>query len=340
MSPESIGVIRLTVDLQPNFALNQPLSPFALAVFELLDPESPTYPTRSTSISIIEATLDDPRPVISQQQFLARGEAVAAMKADGIEYDQRMELLEQITHPKPLEELLDATYEEYAKTQPWVADFEIKPKTVVRDMYERAMTFADYIGYYNLARSEGLVLRYLSDAFRAVRQTVPERPRAKTCSTSSSGSASSCGRSTRACSTSGSADQPAPSRSSRSCRLLRRRSSRTRARSRCSCATSCSAGCSSRRSRRCRSSTSSTRLRLGAALEALLHRARLDRHDGRDARSSAMLIIEEGAFQWTVQQILADPAGDHDWRIHPTVDLTASEEAGVAVVRITEVLRL
>ncbi len=150
------GTIALTVDLQANFALNQPLSPFALAVFELLDAASPTYAL--DMISVLESTLDDPRPILSQQQFQARGEAVAAMKAEGIEYDQRMELLEEITWPKPLEELLDAAFETYSATQPWIGDFALSPKTVVRDMYERAMTFADYVGYYKLARSEGLVL--------------------------------------------------------------------------------------------------------------------------------------------------------------------------------------
>jgi hypothetical protein len=159
------ATIRLTVDLQPNFALNQPLSPFALAVFDVLDPENENYAL--DTISVLEATLDDPRPVLSAQQFMARGEAVAQMKADGIEYDERMEILEGITHPKPLEEMLDAMFATYSATQPWIGDFELRPKSVVRDMYERAMTFGDFISFYKLARSEGLVLRYLSDAFRA-----------------------------------------------------------------------------------------------------------------------------------------------------------------------------
>ncbi len=176
------GTIRLTLDLQPNFALNQPLSPFALAVFDLLEPGTSTGSGTGVGtghyaldmISVIEATLDDPRPVTSQQQFLARGEAVAAMKAEGIEYDQRMELLEEVTHPMPLKELLDAAFATYSASQAWVTDFELHPKSVVRDMYERAMTFGDYINYYSLARSEGLVLRYLSDAYRAARQTIPD----------------------------------------------------------------------------------------------------------------------------------------------------------------------
>src|SRR6185312_13589098 len=126
------GIISLTVDLQPNFALKQPLSPFALAVFDLIQPaegaeREPNYAL--DVISVLEATLDDPRPVLSAQQFMARGEAVAAMKAEGIEYDQRMELLEQVTHPKPLEELLDAAFATYRASQPWVGDFELSPKS-------------------------------------------------------------------------------------------------------------------------------------------------------------------------------------------------------------------
>ena len=130
--------------------------------------------TRWTSLSVIESTLDDPRQVLSAQQFKARGEAVAQMKADGIEYEERMELLDEVTYPKPLAELLDAAYEMYRQGHPWVADHQLAPKSVVRDMYERAMTFVEYVGFYGLARSEGLVLRYLADAYKALRQTVPE----------------------------------------------------------------------------------------------------------------------------------------------------------------------
>src|SRR5690606_20608505 len=151
--PET-GSVRLTQDLQLDFALNQPLSPFALAAIELLDPESPTYAL--DVVSVIEATLDDPRPVLAAQQFKARGEAVAQMKAEGIEYEERMELLDEVTHPKPLEELLENAYEMYRRGHPWVADYELSPKSVVRDMYERAMTFTEYISYYGLSRSEGL----------------------------------------------------------------------------------------------------------------------------------------------------------------------------------------
>src|SRR5204863_5820773 len=99
------------------------------------------------------------------------------MKAEGIEYEQRLELLEDVTHPKPLADLLDDAYEMYRRGHPWVADHELAPKSVARDMYERAMTFVEYVTFYGLSRSEGLVLRYLADAYKALRQTVPEDAR-------------------------------------------------------------------------------------------------------------------------------------------------------------------
>ncbi|MGH3929183.1 MAG: DEAD/DEAH box helicase, partial [Pseudonocardiaceae bacterium] len=171
--PDAQGrTVRLTGDLQLDFALNQALSPFALAAIELLDQDSPDYPL--DVLSILEATLDDPRQVLSAQLSKAKGEAVAAMKAEGIEYEERMRLLEDVTYPMPLAELLAAALETYRQGHPWVADHQLSPKSVARDLAERAMTFTEYVGFYGLARSEGLVLRYLADAYQALRRTVPE----------------------------------------------------------------------------------------------------------------------------------------------------------------------
>ncbi|MBY6679784.1 DUF3516 domain-containing protein [Rhodococcus sp. BP-316] len=166
---------RLTVDLQRDFALNQPLSPFALASFELLDQESPSYAL--DVVSVIEATLDDPRQILMAQQHAARGEAVAQMKADGLEYEERMELLEEVTWPKPLADLLGPAFEIYRGGHPWLSEFGLSPKSVVRDMIEKSMTFTELISHYGLSRSEGSVLRYLADAYRALRQTVPPEAR-------------------------------------------------------------------------------------------------------------------------------------------------------------------
>jgi hypothetical protein len=165
----------LTVDLPVDFALNQPLAHFALAAFDVLDPEAESYTL--DILSVVEAVLEAPRQILMAQQFAARGEAVQEMKADGIEYDERMALLEQITWPQPLAELLEGIYEIYRQRHPWLPEDALGPKSVVREMWEQAMGFTDFVGRYQLARSEGLVLRYLTDAYRTLRQTVPDEHR-------------------------------------------------------------------------------------------------------------------------------------------------------------------
>jgi superfamily II RNA helicase len=337
------GVIGLTVDLQPNFALNQPLSPFALAVFDLLEPESPSYAL--DMISVLEATLDDPRPVLSAQQFMARGEAVAAMKSEGIEYDQRMELLEEIRHPMPLEELLGQAFERYRASQPWVGDFELSPKSVVRDLYERAMTFNDFIGFYKLNRSEGLVLRYLSDAYRAARQTIPDEAKTeelldliewlgelvRQVDSSLLDEWEELINPSAAVGVERAALPPTPhnvTTNVRAFRILVR----------------------NELFRRVQLAALENYAELGELDAAAgfdadawgdAMDAYFDAHNalgtGADARSSAMLIVEEGAETWTVRQIFDDPAGDHDWGISATIDIAESNAAGLAVVRVTAV---
>jgi hypothetical protein len=335
--------IRLTVQLQPNFALNQPLSPFALAAFELLDAASSSYAL--DMISVLEATLDDPRAILSQQQFKARGEAVAAMKAEGVEYEQRMELLDEVSWPKPLDELLQQTFETFASSQPWVRDFELSPKSVVRDLYERAMTFGEYVAFYQLGRSEGLVLRYLSDAFRAARQTIPDEAKTEELRDLIEW----LGELVRQVDSSlldeweslthpeldatGAVDAPIVPPAPPSI-LTNRRAFMVLVRNELW-----------------------RRVQL-AALQRDDELVALDpdagwpealdgyfaEHDaigtGPDARSTAQLIIDEDATRWTVRQILDDPAGDHDWGIGAEVDLGASAEQGVAVVRVLGVDRL
>jgi len=165
----------MTVDLPPDFALNQPLAHFALAAFDVLDPEAPTYTL--DVVSVVEAVLEGPRQILFAQRHAARGEAIGEMKADGIEYEERMALLEEITWPRPLGDWLEPLFEIYRETHGWLSPDALVPKSVLREMWEQAMGFTDFVGRYQLARSEGLVLRYLTDAYRTIRQTVPEAHR-------------------------------------------------------------------------------------------------------------------------------------------------------------------
>ncbi len=162
----------LTESLPEDFALNQPLAHFALEAFSVLDPEAAEHAL--DLVSVVEAVLDAPRQVLFAQQNTARGEAVAEMKADGIEYEERMALLDEITWPKPLAELLEATFEIYRTAHPWLPEDALDPKGIVREMYEQGYSFTEFVSRHQLARSEGLVLRYLTDAYRTLRHTVPE----------------------------------------------------------------------------------------------------------------------------------------------------------------------
>src|SRR3954463_93718 len=154
-APDADGrTLRLAVDLQENFALNQPLASFALVAFALIDPESEHF--AFDVLSVGEAILDDPFPVLMAQANKARGEAVAEMKAEGIEYEERMELLEDITYPRPLAEELEQALRLYREDHPWVLEDDLSPKSVVRDMYESGRTFSEFVAFYGVARSEGL----------------------------------------------------------------------------------------------------------------------------------------------------------------------------------------
>lgn len=335
--------IRLTVDLQPNFALNQPLSPFALAVISVLDHTDPGYAL--DVVSVIESTLDNPRPVLSQQQFRARGEAIGRMKSEGLDYDERMDALEEVEYPQPLGDLLRAMFDTYAESRPWVRDIELRPKSVVRDMFERAMTFTEYVSHYQLARSEGLLLRYLSDADRAMRQTVPEE--AKTDELRDliewlrelvrQVDSSLQDEWEQLTSPSGPDETPvAPPRppdvtTNRRAFLVLVRNELFR------------------------------RVQLAAlqrddelvaldpdagwpdALDAYY-----DEHDevltGPSARSASLVSIDENPVDapgtWHVRQTIDDPEGHHDWGIDAVVDLEASIEEGVAVVKVLGLNRL
>ncbi|GAA4838366.1 DEAD/DEAH box helicase [Saccharopolyspora rosea] len=337
--------VRLTVDLQFDFALNQPLSPFALAAVELLDRESPSYPL--DVLSVIESTLDDPRQVLSAQQFKARGEAVAQMKADGIEYDERMELLEEITHPKPLEELLDAAYETYRKGHPWVGEHELSPKSVARDMYERAMNFVEYVGHYGLARSEGLVLRYLADVYKALRHTVPDDAKTEELTDIIEW----LGELVRQVDSSlldeweklrhpGDEDVPAAATEQQPERITaNERAFRVQVRNALFRRVELAAR---RRYDELGELDAESGWDADAWADAL--EDYFAEHDeigtGLDARGPALLMITEEADRWRVRQIFDDPEGDRDWGVSAEVDLAASDEAGHAVLRITAVDRL
>lgn len=165
----------LTIDMPEDLALDQPLSPFLIAVLELLDPESDSYAL--DVVSAVEATLENPFAVLRVQERRARDEAMRVMKDEGLEYDERMDRLQEITYPQPLKDLLVPAFLRYCTDVPWAADYSLQCKSVVRNMLETASSFSEYTSSMGLARSEGTLLRYLSDAYRALSRTVPRDKR-------------------------------------------------------------------------------------------------------------------------------------------------------------------
>ncbi len=341
--PDATGrTTRVTVDLQADFALNQPLSPFALAAFELLDRQSDTYAL--DVLSIIEATLDDPSAVLRAQEHKARGEAVTQMKAAGIEYEERMALLEEVTHPKPLAELLSAAFESYRQGHPWVADHALSPKSVARDLFERAMTFNDFAGFYQLARSEGVLLRYLSDAFKALNQTVPEEAKTddlydlaewlgtlvRQVDSSLLDEWEQLRHPEAAVPAEPLDDTPPPVTANRRAFTVLVRNAMFRR---------VELAAQRRYTDLSELDPDWTPQRWEEALAPYFAE-----HDsigtGQRARSAALLEVTEEPRHWRVRQILDDPAGFNEWAIVANVDLAASVEAGEAVVEVTGVERL
>ncbi|WP_237494226.1 RNA helicase [Modestobacter sp. L9-4] len=338
---------RLTVDLPPDFALNQPLSTFALAAIGLLNPgpdENGVDTYALDVVSVIEATLDDPRQIIAAQLNKAKGAAVAQMKAEGIEYDERMELLEEITYPKPLEELLEYAFETYRSSNPWVADAQLSPKSVVRDMWEQAMTFRELVNTYQLTRSEGAVLRYLSDAFKALRSGVPADARTEEVTDIVEWlgelvrqvDSSLLDEWEELTNPSGPLDAPVsvPARprplsgNERAFTAMVRNSLFRRvdliARRRwydlgeLDAASGWDAD------------------RWGEVVQAYFAEHG-ELNTGGDARGPALLIVDKTDPRlWQVRQILDDPAGDHDWGFDAEIDLDASDEEGVLVLRVVD----
>ncbi len=323
----------LTVDLPDDFALNQELAHFALAAFDVLDPEAPTYAL--DVVSVVEAVLDPPMTLLLAQRHAARGEAVAEMKADGIEYEERMELLEEVTYPQPLAEGLMQALRRYREKHPWVSEDDLSPKSVVRDMYESGRTFTELIAFYGIARSEGLVLRYLSDAYRALRQTVPDRVKTdelddieewlgETVRQIDSSLLDEWAALTdpaaveRAVAGEAPPERPVTG-NVRAFAVMVRNAMFLRVKL-------------AARDR----FEELKRIDDGIDWEAALG-AYWDQHetlgDGPAARSPELLIVDRAdPRSWRVRQIIDDPGGHHDWAIVATVDLDASDAAGEPVV--------
>lgn len=329
-------------ELGPNFALNQPLSPFALAALELFDPESDTF--SHDVLSVIEATTDVPFAVLKGQLDRIKREELAALKADGVEYTERMEILDTLTYPKPNAEVLEEAFDAFTATAPWLKDIGIEPKAVVADMVDHAMNFSQFVSYYGLMRVEGGLLRYLTDVYRSLNQNVPQHLltdelqaiiqwlgetvlRVDSSLVQEWEALRQAGDQAQALPTLDvsrvfSADVPAFTRAVRNA-LFHRIILAERA------AYDALGDLDSE--------SGWTNTRWEDAIEDYYDEYG-DLGVGQHARGAEFFVIEERTKEvWRVRQIFDDPKGDKDWSITAEVDLAASDEAGEAVLTIVDV---
>ena len=329
----------LTVDLPEDFALDQPLSPFLLAALELLDPESDTY--TFDLISMVEATLEDPKQVLRAQERAARSRAMAEMKADGIDFEERKERLQDITYPKPLEDLLDTAFATYCAEVPWANDYELSPKSVLRDMLEGANDFKGYIQKLNIARSEGILLRYLAEAFRSLDRTVPVAKRNEQLEDIISWLGfmvrsvdSSLVDEWEAAGDPAALDMAPPSAADQV--VADRRGVTLLVRNALIRRVTLAARERYDQLGELDSDFGMTATRWERVLDAY-HEQHEEILTDADARSSAMLSIDEAdeqaAHVWHVHQIFSDEDGDHDFGIMADLDLDATQEEGEAVFK-------
>lgn len=164
--------VRVRGDLQKEFSLNQALSLYLVEAAQSLDPTTESYAL--DVLTLVEAILENPTVVLLKQVDKLKGELVGKLKAEGMDYDERMQELEKVEYEKPNSEFIYETFNVFAKHHPWVGTENIKPKSIARDIYEKGMTFNDYVRDLGLARSEGVLLRYLSQTYKTCVQNVPE----------------------------------------------------------------------------------------------------------------------------------------------------------------------
>ena len=337
------GRASVNLDLQQDFSLNQTLSLYLLDTLPLLDPERETHAL--DLLTLVESILENPEVVLQKQLDHLKTEVISELKAKGVEYEERIAKLEELEYPKPNRDFIYDTFNAFAKKHPWVGAENIRPKSIARDMVERFMSFSEYVKEYGLERSEGLLLRYLSDVYKVLVQTVPQAERSEDVDEL----ITFFGAMVRQVDSSlldewermrdGEVAPPAlaarselePEGSEDVTRdtkgftvLLRNELFRLiRALSRRDFGEAESVA---------RLKAAELERELGPFFEA--HGAlRTD----PDARSPALLTLETGETRWDFAQVLLDPEDDNDWVIVGWVDISASREAGRPVIVVDRI---
>jgi superfamily II RNA helicase len=167
--------ISLDPTLPHDFSLHHALSVFLVAALTTLNPASPTHAL--SVVTWVEAILEDPRAVLQRQVAREKDRVIGELKIAGVPYEERMEKLDEVSWPKPEAEALTSFFHAYRAQHPWVGEDALHPKSVVRELLETYASFGGYVKDLGLQRSEGVLLRYIHDAWRVLDRTIPAEHR-------------------------------------------------------------------------------------------------------------------------------------------------------------------
>ena len=157
--------------MQQDFSLNQALSLYAVEALDALDVESEHYAL--TLLSVVEAIRKSPGAILQAQVNFLKTERMAELKANGVEYEQRIEELEKIDHPKPEAEFIYETFNTFAKHHPWVTGHDIAPKSSARHARASARLQRLHQGVRPGAR-RGRAAALSERRYRTLRRTIPD----------------------------------------------------------------------------------------------------------------------------------------------------------------------
>ena len=159
-------------DLQIDFSLFHNLSLFLVDAIGRLDTTAEAHAL--DLLSVVESVLEDPATVLRRQVDRAKELLIAQLKAEGVPYEERMRRLDEVTHPQPAADFIQIAFDHFRGRHPWVGGDLVRPKSVAREMVEEYLGFGEYVRRYGLQRSEGVLLRYLSQAYKTLDQNVPD----------------------------------------------------------------------------------------------------------------------------------------------------------------------
>ena len=335
---------RVHVDLQEDFSLHHALALWLVDALPRLDPESGTYAL--DVLTVVESILEEPDFILRQQLEVLKRARLAELKMAGVEYEERVAELEKLEHPKPLREFVYETFNEFRRVHPWVRGDDVRPKSIAREMVERFMDFNEYVREYELGRAEGTLLRYLSDVYKALVQTVPAP--AKTPETDEielflrtviravdSSLLDEWERMRRPEAWTELAEAPAEipgeidvTRDARAFTVLVRNALFQLLRAVARRDWGAAATLLDPR----------TPFDLEPAFAPLLAEHALVRTDA-DARAPHRTKLTPGSDAWAFEQVVCDAEGDDDWVLRGTIDLAASREAARPVLAVRDVSR-